>query len=428
MDVERALVSRALKTQAFSEVHKREIQAHHFLQRQSGDKSEVPLCGEVFAWMMAHERRYGVAPSVELTRSIFPLFEFIEVPDPLDVVLDQFLRYVARREMILAARQLATKVDEFARWEADFDPSTFVFDVAGSFARSIPNTEVLRYSDSLDRLALHRQRQAEPDKLPGLSTGVARIDDLTYGIQDSDLAIIEGFLGLGKSSLAVMICAIAYFEQGKTPFYKTLEADGDKLIARWDAYAMGVQYRALKRLELGEGDLAKWEKMGELAANSKFERDVLVDDRDYRPSSDNIFSDVQRWRPDLTIIDPIDEMSAPAHFKKGYEQIAEAAKGLKSVARRTKTPVVAIAQAGREAEEHGATLGNVADSIMIPRKADIVIGLHATPQMKKMNQVEFRTLKIRDDEGEGEKISMHWDRGRMKLRPWTPADAIATRA
>jgi hypothetical protein len=399
-----------------------------FSAAAEGRQSEVPLCGEVFAWMMAHERRYAVAPSMELTRSVFPLFEFIEVPDPLDVVLDQFLRYVARREMILASRALAVKIDEFAKWEPDFDPATFVFENASSFARSIPNTSVMRYSDSLDRLALHRQREAEPGKLPGLSLGVPRLDDLTYGIQDSDLTVIEGFLSAGKSSYAVMICAIAYFEQGKTPYYKTLEADGDKLMARWDAYAMGVQYRALKRLELGEGDLAKWEKMGELAANSRFEKDVLVDDVDYRPSADKVFSDVQRWQPGLTVIDTIDEMSAPAHYKKGWEQQDEIAKGLKGVARRTKVPDLRHRPGrarGRAGRRHARQRRR--QSISIPRKADVVVGLHATDQMKKVKQVEVRALKIRDDEGQGEKMTMHWDRDRMQLRPWTPADAIATR-
>jgi replicative DNA helicase len=398
-------------------------------------------------------------------------------------------------------------------------------------------------------------------------------------------------------------------------------------------------------LELGEGDLAKWEKMGELAASSRFEKDVLVDDVDYRPSADKVFSDVQRWQPGLTVIDTIDEMSAPAHYKKGWEQQDEIAKGLKGVARRTRCPIFAIAQAGREAEHgrrharqrrrvqeervgeldaelvgwlwgdgsvfdntgkdaktpgfnmmiyqakpHGLGLlrplleqvphheyvqetqegwytkhtfrikskwaramwsrvgldrmspeefvlslgpkgieallrglwgaegwmngnqrmmaqnsnnefcdamilatylggfrpcisqngltnaGNpninihfggqyvdghwakmsfdlldrrdvwcvqtglgswtmrqgdhvclTGNSISIPRKADVVVGLHATDQMKKVKQVEVRALKIRDDEGQGEKMTMHWDRDRMQLRPWTPADAIATR-
>lgn len=421
------MVSKALKTQAFGEIHKREIRPHHFLQRQKGDRSPVPLCGEVFAWMTEHERRYAVPPSIELTRSVFPLFEFIEVPDPLDVVLDQFLKYVARREMIVAARALGECVDDFANWSPDFDPATFVFDQAASFARAIPNTDVIRYSDSLDRLALYRQREAEPGKLPGLSLGIARLDDLTYGVGPSDLAIIEGYLSAGKTSFAVHVCAIAYFEQGKTPFYKTLEADGDKLVARWDAYAMGVKYRALKRLELGEGDLAKWEKMGEMAESASFERNVIVDETDYRPSADKIHADVMRWRPDFTVVDTIDEMSAPAHYKKGWEQLEEVAKGLKGVARRTKKPIFALCQAGRDAETEGATLGNVAGSVMIPRKADIVVGLHATDQMKKGKQAEFRALKIRDDEGQGEKMTMHWDRDRMQLRPWTPADAIATR-
>jgi replicative DNA helicase len=427
VDVERALCSRALRTQSLEAVHSRQIQAHHFVQRVKGDTSPIPMPGEVFAWIMEHQRKYNAVPSMDLARARFPLFEFIEVTDPLDVVLDEFLRQVARRELISAARGIAEQIDAYAGWPADFDPVEFMFEVSSGFARALPNDSITRYSDSLDRLALYRQREETGDT-PGITFADADLDALTYGAQPNDLVVIEGFLGLGKSSLAIMQCAIEYFERGRTPFFKSLEMDGDKLAARWDAYAAGFQYRALKRLQLGEGDLAKWEKMGEKAADSRFDRDILVDDSDRRPTVEKLYADIQKWRPDFTIVDTLDELRAPSQYRSHWEQQDWIARELKGVARSTKKTIIGIAQAGRDAETEGATLGNVAGSITIPRKADIVIGLHATPQMKKMHQIEFRLLKNRDDEGEGAKLTRYWNKGKMELRPWTPADAVAVRS
>lgn len=426
MDAERVLVSRVLKTQSLDAVLSRDIESHHFIQRAKDDTNEVPMSGEVFSWIMQHHRRYGAAPSMELARATWPLFEVVEDSNPTDVLLDQFLRAVSRREMILATRQLSGKIDEFPTWEPEFNAADFFFEVASAVARSLPSTSITRYSDSLNRLALYKQRE-ETGETPGISLAVPMLDTITYGAQPGDLVIIQGFLGNGKSSLAIMICAIEYFEKGRTGLFKSLEMDGDKLAARWDAYAAGFEYRALKRLELGEGDLQKWEEAGERAANSKFEKDILVDDRSLKPTAEQIYSDVMRWRPDFTVVDTLDEVRAPSNYKQHWEQQDYVARELKGVARTTRKPLFGIAQSGRDAEKEGSKLGNVAGSISIPRKADIVIAVDADQTMKKLNKCNFTVLKNRDDNGEGTVVPMHWDRSKMRLREWRPTDNIAVK-
>jgi replicative DNA helicase len=417
-----------LKTQSFDAINVRAIESHHFIQRVKGDTSPVPMPGEVFSWMMQHHRRYGTVPSIELTRAAHPLFQFIEVSDPMDVVIDQFIRQLSRRELILVTREFATEVDRSRSWAPDFDVADYMFEVVASAIRGLPSTEVVRYSDSLDRLALYKQREEMGGGTPGISLAIPVFDDFTYGAQPGDLVVIEGFLGIGKSSLAVMIAALSYFMDGKTSFFKSLEMDADKLVARWDSYAAKFQYSAMKRLKLDDGDKQRWEEAGERAYSSKLEKDMIVDSADSKPTADKIYSDVMRWRPDLAIVDTLDELRAPSHLKSVWEQQDFAARELKGVARVTRKPMFGIAQAGRDAEKDGATLGNIANSISIPRKADIVIGLHATPDMKKRHMCEFRLLKNRDDEGEGTYVNQYWDRKSMVLREWRPADAIATKS
>jgi hypothetical protein len=90
--------------------------------------------------------------------------------------------------------------------------------------------------------------------------------------------------------------------------------------------------------------------------------------------------------------------------------------------------MVVIAQAGREAAEDGATLGNIAGSITIARKADIALGIHATDEMKKSKLKQYRLLKNRDDGGEGTWKDMYSDPSTGELRPWVQRDAASTKS
>jgi replicative DNA helicase len=203
--------------------------------------------------------------------------------------------------------------------------------------------------------------------------------------------------------------------------------EGEKLAQRWDAYAAGISYSAMKRGQLTPADYDKWMRVAEKAAEAKFEKDIIVIDNERRPTADFIYGQIEKWRPSFSVVDTLDEVRAPAHLRSVWEQQDFVARELKGIARSSRRPLIGIAQAGRDAAEEGATLGNIAGSITIARKADIVIGLHATPEMKKSHMTEFRLLKNRDDPGEGSKFTLYWNVGTGEMRPWTPQDNVATK-
>lgn len=420
MDVERALVSKLATTQSMTEVLARSLEPHHFLQRQKGDTSPEPLPGEVYAWMIQHIRLYRSVPSMGLAQARFPRFQFVQATDSIEALLEQMIRQIKRRELITGIRQLSEIADDPERVS---DAEIFAFEIAAELARAVPSSVITRFSDSMSRLELNKIR-AENGMLPGISLVVPEIDDYTYGAQDHEMAIIQGFLGMGKSTLAVNVCAKAYFEDGKTPLFFSFEMEGDKLAARWDSYAAQVSYKAMKRGQLQPEDYDKWMRVAEKAAESKFEKDILVIADERRPTSDFIYGQIERWRPAFSVVDTIDEVRAPSYVRGFHETHDYVARELKGVARATKRPLIAVAQSGRDAAEQGSTLQNVAGSITIPRKADIVIGVHSTPDQKKANMVEFSLLKNRDDEGEGIKWTKFWNKGTGEIRPWTPEDGI----
>lgn len=401
----------------------REIQPHHFRQRDKGNLDPAPLPGEVFSWQMQHLRAYRGVPSYDLTRMRWPLFELIETTDTLGALVEAFVADIKRRELIEHIRHLSAVADDPARV---VDAEMYAFEGAAALARAVPALQITRLSDSLNRLELYEERE-RTGVVPGISLMLDKLNDLTYGAQRHEMVVIEAFLGQKKSSLLMAICAEAYLKRDKTPLVFSLEMEGDKLQQRWDAMMADFKYGALKRAELTEGDKDKWKRWAEKAHESRFDKDVWVIDDIRHPTEDRIYAEIERWRPDFTVVDTLDEVRAPAYLKTLHEKQDHIARELKAIARTTKRTMFVAAQANRDAAKDGATLDNIAGSITIARKADIAIGLHATPEMKKRHMCQMTLLKNRDDGGEGTQLNTYFNPGTMELRPWLPTDNVPLR-
>jgi replicative DNA helicase len=423
VDVERSLVSAVVRTQSMQAVVAREIEPHHFIQRQKGSMDPTPLPGEVYNWMVGHYRRYKAVPSLPLTAQRWPRFEFLDSSDPLEAIVEAFIGQVKRRELIEGLRQGAAIADDPSKWA---DAELHMFAIAADLARAVPSSTVTRLSDSINRLELHRLRQLE-GRAPGITLVGPDLDALTYGVQKGELLIWEGFLGGGKSTMSMIQSATEYVERDKTSLVFALEMEGEKMANRWDAAMAGFKYRALKFMEMRDEDYDKWARFAEKAHEARFEKDVLVLDDIFHCTPERIYAEVERWRPDFFIVDTVDEIRAPSYIKSMYEQTRHAVMELKSICRATKRPGLGVAQSGREAEESGATLGNIAGAIDIARKADMVVGLHSTPQMKRANMIELRMLKNRDGEGDGLHYTYFRDPATLTLRPWRSEDGIPTK-
>lgn len=421
MDIERELVSRLAQTQNMEPALSRNLESQHFLQRKQGDTNPLPMPGEIFGWMVEHLRTYKAAPSLGLTMSRWPKFELVQSTDPLEVLVVEMVKQVKRRILMEGVRSLAIIADDPTKWE---EAELHAFAVAADLARAVPSSVVTKLSDSFSRMHLHQQQQLL-GRAPGITLVGPELDALTFGIQRGELLIIQGFTGGGKSTMTMIQSATEYITKGMTSLVLALEMDGQKLANRWDAAMAGFAYRSLKFMEMRDGDYEKWARFAEAAHAARFEKDVIVQDSIARCTPERIFSEVEKWQPDFFIVDTVDEIVAPSYLKSHWEKQDYAARELKAVCRVTKKPGIGVAQAGRDAEEEGAKLGNMAGSITIVRKADLVVGLHCTQDMKRANKLELRMLKNRDGEGDGLAYEYFRDPATLTVRSWLPSDNIA---
>lgn len=391
MDVERALISKTASAGLIETLVRRGITAKHF---------EDPENREVYLSMVEHMRTYRAPPSQGVVSQLHPKYKFLIVEDTLDFLIDEFVRKVKRRLSQRALIDIAKRVDD-----RDEQPNLdLVFlEHARSLAQAIPSTRVSKFSEMPSRIELYN-RMVREGRLPGISLGFESIDRITLGVQPHEFVVVAAFSSVGKSSLLQHIAFQAYLN-GMTPLFISLEMEAEALHRKFDTMATNFEYHALRALELGEGDMRKWEEFGERASGAA--NDINVIDDISSCTVERVYAETARYKPDCTILDYIQLMDAPNVGGKDYNRYTHITRGLKMNARSLKVPLLAAAQTNRDAAVNGVKMENIGDSISIVRDADILIGLDRSEEMKNDNQMYVKLIKNRD--GKIAQATAHWN-------------------
>jgi len=209
-------------------------------------------------------------------------------------------------------------------------------------------------------------------ELIGLSTGLIDLDSKTLGLHPSELIIIAGRPAMGKTSLALNIaeaCALS----GKTSLVFSMEMGAEQLVQRELASLSGINLNAIRS---GSLDDSCWSRL--TMAVQKLNTLPLIIDETPALTIGEIrlrAKKVKREKGlDLIVVDYIQLMQG-----KGYnrnEVISEISRGLKSIAKELKIPVVALSQLNRELEKRPnkrPQMSDLRDSGAIEQDADVIL-------------------------------------------------------
>ena len=108
-------------------------------------------------------------------------------------------------------------------------------------------------SDYYDRVEYLHQH---PGETGGLPTGFVDLDKLLNGLQKSDLIIVAGRPGTGKTSFGLALARHAALKQDATVAIFTLEMSGEQLVHRLISGETGIDSQ---RLRVGNIEDAEWE-------------------------------------------------------------------------------------------------------------------------------------------------------------------------
>lgn len=228
------------------------------------------------------------------------------------------------------------------------------------------------YMEELEYLNKHR------GEIMGVPTGFTDLDMTLGGLQRSDLILLGGRPGSGKTSLGLSIGYNAAF-RGKSVAVFSLEM-GRKQLAR-RMMSMGSQID-LQRLRSGWIEDNEWEKILE-AHKSLSLLPIFINDTSGTPIS-SMRSQLRRLVQaqgviDLVIVDyvgliePDDDAAKKINL---VQQISAISKGLKNLAREFDLPVMALCQLSRDVEKRQnkrPQLADLRDSGSLEQDADIVM-------------------------------------------------------
>ena len=219
-------------------------------------------------------------------------------------------------------------------------------------------------TDSFDRI---EELSKNKGSLRGVRTGYRDLDNMTAGLQKSDLIILAARPAMGKTTL---VTNLAY-----NVATISLEMSKEQLVDRMLADASGVDSWNIRTGNLSDEDFAKLsEAMGEMA-----EAPIYIDDTpglsvlEMRTKARRIAHENQLG---LIIVDYLQLMQANGnHNGNRVQEVSEISRGLKLIARELNVPLIALSQLSRSVESRTPPIPQLADlreSGSIEQDADIV--------------------------------------------------------
>jgi replicative DNA helicase len=215
---------------------------------------------------------------------------------------------------------------------------------------------------------------ARKELVTGVATGFDKLDDITSGLQNSDLIIVAGRPSMGKTAFALNIAQYAALEMGVPVAIFSLEMAKEQLATRMLAAEARVDSQRLRKGFLGETD---WPKLT-TAAGRLSEAPIYIDDTP-AISVIEMKAKARRLKAEfglgLVVIDYLQLMRGGAYKDSREQEISEISRSLKALAKELTLPVIALSQLNRKVEDRTSRRPQMADlreSGAIEQDADVI--------------------------------------------------------
>ncbi|MEV6344158.1 replicative DNA helicase [Actinoplanes sp. NPDC051851] len=224
-----------------------------------------------------------------------------------------------------------------------------------------------------------RSVAAHRGELRGVSTGFHDLDQLTGGLRGSQLIIVAGRPGMGKSILGVDIARTVALRDGKPAAFFSLEMSEQELVTR----ILSAEARVpLNVFNSGHVDDNHWARLDQHAARLKaaplhIDETPALTMTEIRARSRRL---AQRHGLSLIVVDYLQLMTPSGRRTDSREQqVAEISRNMKLLAKELHVPVIAIAQLNRGPEQRNdkrPQLSDLRESGSLEQDADMVIFVH----------------------------------------------------
>ena len=291
-----------------------------------------------------------------------------------------------RRELVLISDKLSSDTLNANSQEQNAEniieiTEKSLFDLAerGSFSQSF-----LKFNEALDQtIEMATLAMKSEQGIVGVPTGLTDLDEKLGGLHKSDLVILAGRPGMGKTALATNIAyhaaqnLLSRQEKSSIAFF-SLEMSSEQLSTRILSEQARIKSDDIRRGKVTESEINRYIE----TSRNIYNLPLYIDETPAITIStlSNRARRIKRlFGLNLIVVDYIQLMRAPNSNNRGdnrVQEVSEITQGLKALAKELKVPVLALSQLSRAVESRDdkkPQLSDLRESGSIEQDADVVM-------------------------------------------------------
>ena len=214
--------------------------------------------------------------------------------------------------------------------------------------------------------------------ITGVPSGFTELDQMTAGFQPSDLIVVAGRPGMGKTAFCLNIAQYAAIEKKVPAALFSLEMSKEQLVIRLLCSEAQVEGTRLRTGFLSESD---WPRLT-LAAGNLSDAPIFIDDTPALTVLE-MRAKARRLNAEhglgLIVIDYLQLMRGRAKSESRQQEISDISRSLKGLAKELNIPVIAVSQLSRKTEERQGNrpqLSDLRESGAIEQDADVILFIY----------------------------------------------------
>ena len=238
---------------------------------------------------------------------------------------------------------------------------------------------------ALDYSRRIQETSIKSEGISGLETGLRSVDLVLDGLQKSDLIIVAGRPGMGKTGFLLGIAKHVGMRLRRNVAIFSLEMSNTQLLQRMLAQETDIDSQKLRSAKLSDDEWTRTFHALSILGESR----IYIDDTPAITPL-QMRSKCQRMKMeeglDLIIVDYLQLMSSDTRTENRVQEVSYISRYLKVLARDLEVPVLAAAQLSRAVEQRQdkqPVLSDLRESGSLEQDADIVMFINRPDQMNE---------------------------------------------
>lgn len=216
-----------------------------------------------------------------------------------------------------------------------------------------------------------------PASVTGVTTGLADLDKLTSGLHGTDMIILAGRPGMGKTSFALNVCEAVALEAAMPVAIFSMEMPSTQLVMRFISSVGRLDQHRLKTGQLNDDE---WQRLS-YALGKLHEAQIFIDETpglnpiDLRARARRLHRQCG-GKLGLIVIDYLQLMTSHRESDNRAAELSEISRSVKGLAKELNVPIMALSQLNRSLEQRAdkrPMASDLRESGALEQDADIIM-------------------------------------------------------